>query len=106
MTARMMVTAPMTISTMDTHEPGREGEQVQGDPGQEVDAQELVDARRQDGHERQRGVQGGIRDPAVERHGPRLAEGPDHQEDEGDAAHAVHRQPDGRQREACRPGGP
>ena len=94
----------------DDHEhradPGPRGqlEEIQGDARKEVDPQQLVDARRQDCHEGQRRVDGRVRDPAVKRHGPGLADGARHEEEEGGSAQAVQGKPDGGHREcACQP---
>ena len=72
-----------------------EREEVQGDPGQEVDAQQLLEGRRQEGHEADRGVDGRVRDPGVEGHGPGLADGADHHHDEGQDGDALGPDRDG-----------
>jgi len=56
--------------------PGPDLEEVDGDAGQEVDAQELLERGRQEGHEGHRRVDRGVRDPGVKGHGPGLAAAP------------------------------
>ena len=64
-------------------------EDVQGQPAQQVDAQELFEGGRHEGHEGDGGVDGRVGDPGVERHGPGLADGPDHGQDEGRGQEAL-----------------
>ena len=79
----------------DDHQDERQGaaffelEEVEGDPGQEIDAEELFEGRRHEGHEGHRRVDGRVGDPRVEGHGSRLADGPDHHQDEGGHGQAL-----------------
>ena len=61
MTANRMVTAPHDHENRADPRAWGQLEEIQGDAGQEVDPEQLVDAGRENGHERQRRVDGGIR---------------------------------------------
>ena len=56
---------------------------------EEVDAQQLFEARRQERHEGQRGVDRGVRNPAMERHRAGLGDRADHQQDERQTARPI-----------------
>jgi hypothetical protein len=83
-----MVVQPITIIVRQ----GRSrayGEEIQGNAGEEIDAEELLEGRGHEGHEGEGGVQGRVGYPAVEWHGAGLGDGADHDEDEGEGAEAA-----------------